>query len=138
MAYEPIQHNRSCLGLLLAPVAGTMVFFVGLSFSEAESVGEVVGSLVGLVAVSLLLGAGPVTVLLGIPLYLLLRRRVRPTPLVCGAFGALLGVVPAVFWGFALDWWVTTLAAFAGAVGGIVFWWTAHDEIERSQLARSS
>ena len=131
MAYEPTEHTRSCLGLLLAPTVGTLIFLLGLAVLQFQSADTLFGGMVAGLIFSMLAGAGPITLLLGLPLYFVLRGRIRATPLICASIGSVLGIIPALGWGFAFDPRLAILAAVAGAIGGLTFWWAARRELEQ-------
>ena len=86
---------------------------------------------------SVLFVGGPATILVGIPIYLLLRGRVRADPLNCSAVGAFVGALSVMSWVFLLAvnreagaFVMTALAAgTCGAIGGFVFWLVAGREI---------
>jgi hypothetical protein len=89
----------------------------------------------GVGAFGLLLFGYPATLLLGLPAYLALRRRMRLTPLRCALAGAVIGGAPLLLIfaanlaasGFSTrdldDIVIPALGATAaGALGGVVFW----------------
>jgi hypothetical protein len=143
LAYEPTRHGRSCLGLIAAATVGTLFFFgeiIILSGTSRYDAIELFGGLSALLWLSMLLGAGPATVLVGLPIYFALRGRVRATLLLCCVIGAIVGVLPLLAWrAIAGDWagaaftWQDIVAlaspATAGAAGGAAFWLIAHHEL---------
>ena len=112
-----------------------MVFGLGFALDQVTNLGQLfLSPLMGIVF--LLLGAGPVTLVLGVPLYLLLRTRVRPTIWISIVAGCALSLVTLMLWGLLIDWRLAILALISGASGGVTFWWTAHDEISRNAGAK--
>jgi hypothetical protein len=137
LSYEPTKHGRSCLGLIAAAASGTAVFIIGMWLLDGPPWHVWVGGLVVGLWLSAVFIAGPVTVLIGVPLYLFLRGRVRATPLNCGLTGAILGTIPLIFWAVVIDGasvgdlLPALVGAPCGALGGLVFWLVAAREINR-------
>lgn len=79
----------------------------------------------------------PAALILGLPIYLAIRDRVRLTPLICGLAGAAIALIAFAAWSMALSPTPigaknlafaqfsggTALALLSGAAGGLVFWW---------------
>ena len=71
--------------------------------------------------------AYPVAIALGIPAYLVLHRRVKPTALNCAASGMIIAILPLfiVFFDQRLTWdfaALNTIAGVCGAIAGLIFW----------------
>jgi len=126
LPYDPPSHNRSCLGLFIAPTIGILVFVIGLVVIGIENSDD----FWLLVVFGALLGAYPATVVIGLPAYFLLRGRVPPTAFISIFVGVLVGAAPALFWNLWFEKELVFLAAIAGAAGGFAFWLVAHREIE--------
>jgi hypothetical protein len=131
MPYEPPIHRRSCLGLVLAPTLATFLFAIGMALLEPGSGAERLEAAALFLLLGLFLGAFPATVLLGFPIYLVLRGRFRATPILCGTVGAAVGLATALTWQLAIIPGAIPLASSAGFVGGLVFWWIAATEANR-------
>jgi hypothetical protein len=137
LPYEPTKQRRSCLGLIAAATSGTAVFIVGMWLLDGIPWQTLPGVLLLGLWLSAIFIAGPATVLVGVPLYLFLRGRVRATPLNCGLIGAVIGTLPLVFWvtviggASAADLLFVLTGAPCGAFGGLVFWMVAAREINR-------
>jgi ABC-type xylose transport system permease subunit len=136
MAYEPAEHGRSCLGLLLAGIVATLVFAAGFAMVAVGSEADLPSAVMVMSLFGAILGAAPATFLLGFPIYFLLRGRVRITLAVCLCVGAIIGLVTAAVWQM-FPWPWLVWAATSGATGGLAFWWCAHKEIERDTVGDS-
>lgn len=117
-----------------------MQAFVAAPVSGAAAVGLTIGLIdppfdvaLKIAVFGLLVFALPATVLLGLPLYLVLRRRVRLTVITAASAGAVVGAAPALLMNLALlsqglarnaaeVLALPLLATAPGALGGLVFW----------------
>lgn len=97
--------------------------------------------------INAVVGAYPAALVLGVPAYLLLRRRLRPTVLNCAAVGAVIAAIPWLLLGLLLSpdyayssghvthqngqitlWGLFDLSVFTGWIGllgagaGVLFW----------------
>ena len=139
LSYEPTQYRRSCLGLIVGVIAGSVAFALGLIALSGFAFEGAAGFIAISVWFSVLFVGGPATVLVGVPIYLLLRGRVRANPLNCSAVGALVGALAVMGWVILLAaereprvFILTALiAGTCGAIGGFIFWLVAGREINR-------
>ena len=140
---------RIAVAFLAAPVAAAiaMAWFDALHGELREPAGRVLSTAIAYA----MMGAYPPTLMLGVPAFFALRRRLWPTPLNCMLVGAAVAALPWVLielllpggdnaevngratriderttlWGwFVVGRFVATVAG-AGAVGGAVFWLVA-------------
>lgn len=128
MDEAPVPH-RMVWAFAAAPAAGALV----IALIMAAMTGSLTAGL-GMAAFGLLLVGYPAALVLGLPAWLFLRRRVRPTPLRCAAAGAAIAGLPLlVIMGVTMlaegastrdlgNLLLPLGAALAGAVGGVVFW----------------
>ena len=136
LPYEPAQHGRSCLGLLLAGAVATLVFGAGFSAVAAGSDDDWLDVTVIAFLFGAMLGALPATFILGFPSYFFLRGRGRIKVGQCLGAGAIIGFVTTAVWQMPAWPWFA-LGAASGAAGGLAFWWCAHKEIERDTVENS-
>ena len=129
MAYEPMSHRRSCLGLIAAPTIATLLFVGGLAVLFPEPRDKLTFIFAEFMFGSIL-GAYPAAALVGFPIYLLLRGRVRPTLAVCAVVGAIIGLIPAAVWLLIAEPGTIPLALVAGTIGGVVFSLISHRELD--------
>lgn len=128
---------RLVLGFAAAPLAGAVLLGAliaasGLVRGQPEALGAGLG--IAYIAAAI---AVPATLIVGAPLYLVLRTRLRFTALRCALIGAgvavcgILGYVLIIYWPRLLQGAATfamftlgfsALAAPLGALGGWVFW----------------
>ncbi len=127
------RYYRSYLGLLLAAVIGSIVFTMIMSATSTTqkfSGAGLLAFMIGMPLTCFVLGAGPATLFVGLPIFLAVRERLRPTIAICVTFGAAIGSIPAFIWGAPP---LIAGSVVSGAAGGLILWWVAHDEIERNQ-----
>lgn len=93
-----------------------------------------VGGLFGATMLVFLFGAAPAAAVIGMPLFFILRGRVRASALLCSLLGAAIGLGPLLVWSvrdFAIG--MTSMTLIAGAFGGLTFWWIARRELNQFQ-----
>jgi putative effector of murein hydrolase len=135
LTYEPTRHRRSCFGFIVAATVGTAAFILGLwAFGLPNE--NLPAVLIAGLSISALLIAGPATVLLGVPLYLVLRGRIRATITNCCLLGALVGAVTMAIWSAILEaglgaLWLIGAGLLCGSAGGLAFWLVSAREINR-------
>lgn len=123
--------------MILGAAAGTAAFIIGMWLLGGESLQTFPGGLVAGLWLSAMFIAGPTTVLVGVPLYLFLRSRVRATLLNCAVAGGFVGALALVLWPVVFgatirDLLSITLAGAAcGGLGGLTFWLVSAREINR-------
>lgn len=142
----------------VAFVAAPLVVAVGLAWAEPPYGGpDRMRRVVEAGIAYALVGAYPPALLLGVPAFLALRRRLRPTALNCMLVGAAVAALPWLLlgpllpgsddatimgratridgrttpWGWFLLARFVAMTAGAGAVGGAVFWLTAAARMPR-------
>ena len=129
-------YYRSYLALLLAAVVGSIAFTVAMATVQGFEGYNPFLLMIGGPLTYFVLGAGPATLFIGLPVFLRYRERLRPTAILCTGLGAVIGSVPALVWGLIWSPMLIGGSLIGGAAGGLVFWWVAHDEIERNQSRR--
>ena len=141
--------NRVAAAFVAAPAAATGAMAVGLVALELSDGGSAAGALSAAILVGFygLFIAMASTIIFGIPVYALLRRRVARRLVGSVVAGVLIGLAPWVLVNIGFMWssqtvrldgnamGLTALQAFSGAVGGFVFWWLADGPRSRRDRA---
>ncbi len=127
--------DRVAAAFIAAPLFASLLTGAGLATFTGGAMGPWLPMAFGIAVVALMVAA-PLTVVLGIPAYLLLRRRVKARLTGSALTGAAIAATPwlavvlagAASGSLAEPWtilWPLGLLIVVGAASGALFWWIA-------------